>query len=235
MTFSKATVQTIKFIEAQGSNFGKDMFIDRIGFVAAPNDCLGVQAYTEIRPDNSTENNTQSTKDAWTGDTYGSFDDQYFSQVTGSCQGTTEQILEWAAIKWNLDDIDPKYIDLLKAMAIKESWWDMDVVGDAGCSYGILQIRAASDEISGCGGWESSYPQSEQSTGFNADYVGAIVRFHYDGGSDFWPINVAGNMRKSVQAYYCGCTNDGDEPYVNEVFDYLNNRYWEDSYFINNP
>ncbi len=56
-------------------------------------------------------------------------------RVTGRFSGTTGEIIEWAAHKW---DIDP---ELLKAQAVAESSWRQDKVGDGGRSFGVMQIK----------------------------------------------------------------------------------------------
>lgn len=104
--------------------------------------------------------------------------------VTGNYKGTTNEILQWAAIKWGMDPI--AYL----AEAYNESGWDMDVVGDMGngVSLGILQIKS-SDYTGTCpGATNVNYPTaivpcsafpvlcsstclSHQYTAFAADYA----------------------------------------------------------------
>jgi hypothetical protein len=102
-------------------------------------------------------------------------------------------------------------------MAVKQSYWRQDMLGDLKdgvyCSRTLLQIRRAED---GCGGWPHTWTSGLDSTAYAADYAGAILRFHYDGQS--WLSGSTGNWRRVVQSYFCGCANDGDEPYVNEVY-----------------
>src|SRR5439155_12894736 len=144
---------------------------------------------------------------------------------------TTEQILEWAAKKWGFDP------DLAKAMAAEESSWNQAMQGDnatnPSCawncpggsyptgyqSYGILQVKRTS--------WPGSYPLSEQSTAFNADYAMAAVRYHYDGGSSSWLGNGArGEIHNAVGGYYCGCGYTGSGEYATAVFEYYESKPW---------
>ncbi len=72
------------------------------------------------------------------------------SRVTGNFKGTTDEIIQWGACKWGIDE------DIVRAMAIGESNWRMSQLGDyvsdpAKCasgyttpcptSFGILQVK----------------------------------------------------------------------------------------------
>ena len=59
----------------------------------------------------------------------------YVSRVDGNFTGTTDEILQWGACKWGFDE------DLVRAVAVVESWWRQSTVGDNGASYGLLQVR----------------------------------------------------------------------------------------------
>src|SRR3712207_3955467 len=88
-------------------------------------------------------------------------------RVTGRFTGTTGEIIEWAAYKWGFDP------ELLKAQAVAESSWRQEMVGDAGQSFGLMQIKRTA--------WRGSYPLSARSTPFNVDLAAAILRQAYDG------------------------------------------------------
>jgi autotransporter family porin len=49
---------------------------------------------------------------------------QIAARVTGNFTGTTDEILQWAACKWGIDE------DLVRAQAAFESWWRQDAKGD---------------------------------------------------------------------------------------------------------
>jgi hypothetical protein len=98
-------------------------------------------------------------------------------QVTGDYTGTTDEILQWVACKWGIDE------NLVRADAVVESDWIQSTIGDncgvAGeASYGILQVK--NEDCSGTwihGGW----PYTENDTALDADYWGARMRACFDG------------------------------------------------------
>jgi hypothetical protein len=94
----------------------------------------------------------------------------YAHRVNGQFKGTTDDILEWAARKWGLPE------DLVKAAAVHETWWVNAFVGDSGDSFGILQVRRP---------YHCCLPFMRDSTAFNADYYGGIIRAYYDGKQDW--------------------------------------------------
>ena len=105
------------------------------------------------------------------------------NQVTGNYTGTTNQIIQWAACKWGMDE------DLLRAVAVQESDWHMSSLGDqcgpGEASYGLFQIK--NEYCDGSGAW-GGYPATAQDTALNADFYGAYLRScldndFYDGGS----------------------------------------------------
>jgi hypothetical protein len=183
--------------------------------------CGGAPAYPELRPSNATANQTPGRPADASTSPYpmpAGFE-PYFAKIDGrGCLGTTEQILEWAAQKWGLDQLG--YADLAKAMAVKESWWDVGIVGDAGQSFGILQVK------DGPVGYWPDGRYAATSTAFGADYAMAIVRFHYDGNS-WLGAGTRGNLRNAVGAYFCGCGYDGAGAYATKVWEYLNARPWK--------
>jgi len=99
------------------------------------------------------------------------------NRITGDFVGTTDEILQWVACKWGIDE------DIVRADAVIESYWDQSTVGDncgvAGeASYGILQVK--NEDCSGTsihGGW----PYTQDDTALDADYWGARLRACYDG------------------------------------------------------
>jgi hypothetical protein len=99
------------------------------------------------------------------------------NQVTGNFTGTTDEILQWVACKWGIDE------DIVRADAVIESDWVQSTVGDncnvAGeASYGLLQVK--NKDCSGNwiqGGW----PYTQNDTALDVDYWGARLRACYDG------------------------------------------------------
>jgi hypothetical protein len=123
----------------------------------------------EPRPANAPENRTVPTK-AQLKRFHRQSDMPYHRFVDGRFKGTTDEIIQWAAIKWGLRP------DLLRGVASVETWWDMDFVGDDGDSFGLFQVRRP---------YHCCLPFMRDSTAFNADYYGAIVRAYYDGRQDW--------------------------------------------------
>jgi hypothetical protein len=91
------------------------------------------------------------------------------NHVSGDFTGTTDEILQWVARKWGIDE------DIVRADAVVESNWVQSEVGDncgvtGEASYGILQVK--NKDCSGDwshGGW----PYTQNDTALDADYWGA--------------------------------------------------------------
>jgi hypothetical protein len=138
-------------------------------------------------------------------------------RVTGSYKGTTDEILQWAAYKWRVSP------DLLRAVAVQESWWRMSTVGDNGDSFGLMQMRRP---------FHCCLPLSRTSTAFNVDYYGGILRSYYAGKQE-WLNTVPrgrdyrkGDLWGSVGAWFTGRWHLGDEEYVRQVKRYMRERTW---------
>ena len=179
----------------------------------SPSNCSTIPAYTEIRPNNTPFNQTRGQPtdpnkftgvESWR---------PYYEKINGACTGTTEQILEWAAKKWGFDQLG--YVDLAKAMAVVETWWDQQAVGANG-EVGILQVRP---------GWPD-WEKAQWSTAYAADYAMAVVRSHYDGNS-WLGHQTKGRLRDSVAAWECGCAYNGGNWYATRVFEYYQSKPWQ--------
>ena len=70
----------------------------------------------EVRAGNATPNATRGRQKNLT--------PPDFSRVTGDFTGTTDEILQWAACKWGIDE------DMVRAQIAKESWWHQEAKGD---------------------------------------------------------------------------------------------------------
>ena len=147
----------------------------------------------------------------------------YARRVNGRYRGTTDDIIEWAALKWGLPE------DLLRAVAVHESWWDNHVVGDRGDSFGLFQVRRP---------FHCCLPLIRDSTAFNADYYGGIIRSYYDGeqswlnNPDVAPENGrpyrAGDLWGAVGAWSSGrWRTDGNRDYVRAVKQIKRERTWQ--------
>jgi autotransporter family porin len=149
----------------------------------------------------------------------------YAKFVNGRFRGTTDEIIQWAARKWGLDP------ELLRAVAVVESWWRMETVGDNGDSFGLYQVRRPYH----C--WDACVI-ARNFTGFNADYYGGIIRAYYDGkmgwlntverGQDYAP----GDIWGSVGAWFSGrWRTQPSLDYIGVVQQRLAERTWRQGYF----
>ena len=148
----------------------------------------------EPRPENADENHRVPKRKllkAWQARS----EMPYAKFVNGRFKGTTDDIIEWSARKWGLD------AELLRAVAVVESWWRMSAVGDNGDSFGLYQVRRPYH----C--WDEC-PIARRFTAFNADYYGGIIRAYFDGqmgwlntverGKDYAPGRHLGQRRRLV-------------------------------------
>ncbi len=163
-------------------------------------------------------------------------------RVSGNFTGTTDEILQWTACKWGIDE------DVVRAQAAIESWWRQPTLGDYGTnptrcppghglgvdgtagqcpeSWGILQNRYPYES----GAW----PGIATSTAFNADTAYAIWRTCFEG-YEVWLNTVdrgsqyaAGDQWGCVGRWFAGRWHTaGADGYVVNVQAYLNQRIWE--------
>ena len=145
----------------------------------------------------------------------------YEDRVTGNFTGTTDEIIQWAAHKWGIDE------DLFRAAAVQESWWRMSTLGDGGISYGLMQLKSTVSK--------GTYPLSQQSTAFNVDYYGASIRYYFDGAATWLndpccfsgTTYAAGDIWGSVGAWFAGrWYTPAAADYVDSVRSHLGNRTW---------
>ena len=151
-------------------------------------------------------------------------------RVTGSFTGTTDEIIQWAACKWGLDD------DLLRAQATAESTWRMDAEGDwetasrghcvtgetrdpCPVSFGILQNK-----------WyynPGSYPRVKQSTAFSLDFSAAKLRGCFDGMKWIDRVVHTGDLWGCVGNWWSGRWYDpGAIAYVQRVVSLYEEKPW---------
>lgn len=105
-------------------------------------------------------------------------------QITGNFTGTTDEILQWAACKWGIDE------DIVRAEVAVESNWHQNFLGDyttdhslcppgtwngKSCyqSYGLLQLKYYY--------FQSTWPMSRDDTAFNVEYVLGVIRTCFEG------------------------------------------------------
>ena len=162
-------------------------------------------------------------------------------RVDGAYTGTTDEILQWAACKWGIDE------DVVRAQAVTESWWRQTTLGDWGTdpsrcppghglgadgtpgqcpeSWGILQNRYPYET--------SAWPGIATSTAFNADLAYGIWRACFEG-YETWLNTVdrgttyaAGDQWGCVGRWFAGRWHTGPaRQYITFVKKYLRERVW---------
>ena len=158
------------------------------------------------------------------------------ANITGHFTGTTDEIIQWAAHKWGID------VDIVRAVAVKESYWNQSQVGDFDSasgeymSYGLTQVRR-NQEGETAPNWNGTFPLSKDSTAFNLDYWGFTVRQYFEGCST-WLNDVGGNpyyagdIWGSVGAWFAGrWWNDGAQSYIAAVQENLARKVWAQTGF----
>jgi hypothetical protein len=178
----------------------------------------------EPRHDNDVANHTSVTN------TLASFSQwntawnaNYRTRIDGAYQGTTDEIIQWAACKWGWSD------ELVRAEAVVESTWHQSTVGDNGTSYGLMQVRylyhpRVNGGCKDCAG--SSWPNSQLSTAWNVDQQLAELRGCYDGMSTYLG-NTRGDLWGCIGSWYSGAWHDsGAQSYIGWVQNALNNKTW---------
>jgi autotransporter family porin len=173
---------------------------------------------------------------------------QLAGRITGNFTGTTDEIIQWAACKWGIDE------DVARAQVAIESWWHQDMTGDyttnaSNCapghpigadghpgecpeSIGLIQVRTPY--------FQPYINDSVASSAYNLDVGYAIWRSCFEG-AETWLNDVergrqytAGDMWGCVGRWFSGrwytqAAND----YIARVKDYLNQRVWTTSDFAN--
>jgi autotransporter family porin len=193
-------------------------------------ECAGrVRSAVEIRPENAAPNANRgsranaNTRTDWSG----------WTRVDGAFSGTTDEIIQWAACKWGIDE------DIVRAQVIKESYWYMSTNGDGGDSWGLGQVRA------------SAHPSAFQysvtarnSSAYNLDYTYASWRACFEGNYT-WLNNTSertgtygpGDVWGCVGVWFSGRWYWNNDAYLNQTGDsvhwHYNNHTWTTTGFIN--
>jgi hypothetical protein len=172
-----------------------------------------VRSMTENRPQNATYNNTRGTSPH-----------DLVPRVDGNFVGTTDEILQWAACKWGIDE------DWLRAQIVTESWWDQRTVGDTGnecTSHGVGQVRRCYHDPA----FEDE--NAVRSTAYNVDYTYSVWRSCYNGeltwlntverGRDY----AAGDLLGCMGVWFSGrWYTSAAVDYMNVVQGHFNSRTW---------
>ncbi len=182
----------------------------------------------EIRPENAAANGVRgsranaNTRKDWSG----------FNRVDGDFVGTTDEIIQWAACKWGIDE------DIARAQVIKESFWYQSANGDAGESWGLGQVR----DTAHTSAFEFSV-NARTSSAYNLDYTYASWRACYEGVYT-WLNTVerngtyaAGDVWGCVGLWFSGRWYVGNDAYLNQSGDSVRWQYDNmtclNSYFMN--
>lgn len=171
---------------------------------------------SENRPQNVTYNNTRGTSPH-----------NENPRVDGNFTGTTDEILQWAACKWGIDE------DWLRAQIVTESWWDQRTVGDTaagdGCtSHGVGQVRRCYHDPA----FEDE--NAVRSTAYNADYTYSVWRACFNG--EYTWLNTVERGREYQAGDLLGCMGmwfsgrwytDPALHYMNVVQGHFNSQTWK--------
>jgi hypothetical protein len=185
----------------------------------------------EPRSANNTANNTVpqnlgNISHGWSGYTTQSLN-ELLARVDGDFTGTTDQIIQWAALKYGLE------IDLVRALCVQESNWLQSAEGDhesdpglcvpgdgrnpCPTSFGITQIKHFMNE--------GTWPHSVESTAFNLDYACAKIRANYEGWS-YEGSQTTGDLWGAIGMHFSGTYGSGYATYVASVQGYYNSKPW---------
>src|ERR671931_2207566 len=179
-----------------------------------------VRPARETQSENAPANHALPTKAALE-DFHAALHAPYSTLVTGRFAGTTDEIIQWAAWKWGIDE------DVMRAVAAAESGWNQQAVADGGVSFGLFSVKT--QLASPPAGWPGSYPLARTSTAFNADLYGRAVRSCLDG-RERWlgPTYHPGDLWGCVGAWFSGSFHDPPaESYVKDVKRSLIERSWQ--------
>jgi hypothetical protein len=191
-------------------------------------------------------NRTRGVSGAWvvTDPTYAPF----AGRVDGNFVGTTDEIIQWAACKWGVDE------DYVRAQIVAESWWDqVNSLGDWGTdptrceprfpigtdgragqcpeSFGLGQTRYPY--------MQSAFPDAYNSSAHNLDVTYAIWRACFEG-AEWWLNTVergrqytAGDMLGCMGRWYSGrWYTQAAVSYMNTVQNHLTLRTWQTREFL---
>jgi autotransporter family porin len=201
-----------------------------------------VRKAAEVRPGNAVFNNTVGHLTA-PAPPYGVL----YGRVTGNFKGTTDEIIQWIACKWGIDE------DVVRAQVALESWWRQTTVGD----FSSDATACAPGHPIGADGQPGQCPQSigliqdrtpymrpyindaAASSAYNLDIGYAIWRSCFEG-AETWLNTVdrgrqyaAGDMWGCIGRWFSGrWYTSAATGYMARVQDYLNQRIWTTPNFV---
>ena len=204
-----------------------------------------VRSMSENRPENVAANSTP-----------GNGANTAYPRVTGNFTGTTDEIIQWTACKWGIDE------DMVRSQIVNESFWKQEAMGDFTTNpdaciprYPIGNYPAQYNgdrnhsgecpESIGLGQVRWLYHQTAfdngnaiDSSAYNLDYTYAIWRTCYEGGFE-WLNTVegrgdyaAGDAVGCLGVWFSGrWYTDAAIGYIDRFNDTLSNRTWEQEWF----
>jgi autotransporter family porin len=229
-----------------GGSSGSKRFLTLPPGSALPSDatCAArVRPASEVRASNAVFNRTRGHR------TSANADPNYprYGRVTGNYAGTTDEIIQWVACKWGIDE------DVVRAQAAKETYWFQKNLGDFGTdptrcvpghpigkdgvagrcpeSIGIMQIRYPY--------FRTTITDAITSTAYNLDLAYAVWRTCYEG-EERW-LNDVERGRQYAKGDLWGCVGRWFSgrwytppalDYIAAVKGYVNQRIWTTSGFI---
>ena len=184
-----------------------------------------VRSAVEVRPSNVTANRTVGTSTT--------------GRVTGNFTGTTDEIIQWAACKWGIDE------DIVRAQIVKESWWRQDAGGDfttdqSKCAPAVRTGSGQCPESSGLSQIRYQYHPDAfvdnnaiKSSAYNLDYAYSLWRNCFEG-NETWLNNVergrdyaAGDAWGCIGLWFSGrWYTSAANTYIASVQSIMANREW---------
>ena len=176
----------------------------------------------------------------------------FTARVDGNFVGTTDEIIQWAACKWGVDE------DYVRAQIVAESYWDqVNSLGDWGTTAANCEPRfplgtdgrsGQCPESFGLGQtrypfMRSAFPRAYDSSAYNLDVTYAIWRSCFEG-TETW-LNIVERSRDYAAGDMLGCMGRwfAGRWYTQPAIDYMavvqghvTRRTWQSANFLSyNP
>ena len=193
-----------------------------------------IKPRAEVRSMNSGHNATRGTGP----------NDEY-PRVDGNFVGTTDEIIQWAACKWGIDE------DVVRAQALVESWWDTrrqrdETTVQERCHPSLRTSSGTCPQSVGLMQVKYRFHQSAfedrnaiRSTAYNIDYTYAVWRECFEGDID-WLNDVergkqygAGDLEGCLGVWFAGRWHTPEAvTYFERVMQEKRDRAWEHPNFL---
>jgi hypothetical protein len=139
-------------------------------------------------------------------------------RVNGNFTGWTDEILQWGACKWGIDE------NVVRSIAVWQSWWHQWFTSNDMESIGIMSVHM--------GFHPGTYPASAYSTAFNIDYTLAWHRACYEGHFEWVGADTTGDLWGCVGLWRSGGWWDPvAADYVASVQMIIDGRLWRTESF----